>query len=258
MWTRNPAQCSCLSSFPLKETLRPLAVVVSPKFFHLISQSPRMFFLYLSILCVSSRSFSAALSVLVFNVPMVMLSFPRIFDDAPIACLTPPVLMYGGRRGPCDPGRRLIRYGMSAGFSHGDSRAKCNLTEPIPLQVEHVAVELVVEPFRPSGPSLRTMKTSALWCPVDTSYFTHNWETRGGREHLIASRTNPMDLPIALISFIFIFLLLFVVILMTIFILLHAFCLHCTALRATEQTLYYLVYYYYYHYYYYHLSLSTH
>ena len=30
------------------------------------------------------------LSVLVFPVPMVMLSLPRIFDDAPVACLTPP------------------------------------------------------------------------------------------------------------------------------------------------------------------------
>ena len=51
---------------------------------------PRMFHLYLSISCVSSWSFPAALSVLVFQVPMVMLSFPRIFDDAPVAHLTPP------------------------------------------------------------------------------------------------------------------------------------------------------------------------
>ena len=52
------------------------SVVVSPKFFHLISQSPRMFHLYLSILCVSSWSFPAALSVLVFHVPVMMLSLP--------------------------------------------------------------------------------------------------------------------------------------------------------------------------------------
>ncbi|WP_419648568.1 hypothetical protein, partial [Thiolapillus sp.] len=44
--------------------------------------------------------------------------------------------------------------------SHGESWAKYNLAEPIPLQVEHVAVEFV-EPFRPSGPCLRTMKISA-------------------------------------------------------------------------------------------------
>ena len=50
---------------------------------------------------------------------------------------------------------------MVAGFFHGDSRAKYNLTEPTPLQGEHVAFEFVVEPFRPSGPSIRTMKTSA-------------------------------------------------------------------------------------------------
>ena len=49
-----------------------------------------MFQLYLSILCVSSWSFIAALSVLTFHVPMVTLSLPRIFDDAPVAYLTPP------------------------------------------------------------------------------------------------------------------------------------------------------------------------
>ena len=35
---------------------------------------------------------------------------------------------------------------------HDDSMARYNLTEPIPLHVEHVAFEFVVEPFRPSGP----------------------------------------------------------------------------------------------------------
>ena len=39
---------------------------------------------------VSSPSFAATLSVLVFQVPMVMLSLPRIFDDVPVAHLTPP------------------------------------------------------------------------------------------------------------------------------------------------------------------------
>ena len=63
----------------------------------------------------------------------------------------------------------------------------------IPLQVEHVAVEFIVEPFRPSGPCLRTMKIYE--CHVDTSYFTHNWETRGGRE-----RIGPKDRPTALIT----------------------------------------------------------
>ena len=49
-----------------------------------------MLHLYLSISCVSSWSFPAVLSVLVFHVPMVVLSLPRIFDDAPVAYLTPP------------------------------------------------------------------------------------------------------------------------------------------------------------------------
>ena len=34
-------------------------------------------------------------------------------------------------------------------LSDGESRAKYNLVEPIPLQVEHVTVEFVMEPFRP-------------------------------------------------------------------------------------------------------------
>ncbi len=104
LWTRNPTPCSCLSSFPLKKTLCPSSVVVSPKFFHLISQSPRMFHLYLSISCVSSWSFPAALSVLVFQVPMVMLSLPRIFDGAPVAHLTPPSLCTAEGAVLVDPG----------------------------------------------------------------------------------------------------------------------------------------------------------
>ena len=75
---------------------------------------------------------------------------------------------------------------------HGESWAKYNLAEPIPLQVEHVAVEFG-EPFRPSGPCLRTMKTSAQRCRVGTSYFTRSWETREGRERL-PSRKGPKDL----------------------------------------------------------------
>ena len=73
-----------------KNTLCSSFGVVSRKFFLLISQSPGMFHPYLSISCVSSWSFPAALSVLVFHVPMVTLSLPRIFDDTLVACLTPP------------------------------------------------------------------------------------------------------------------------------------------------------------------------
>ena len=36
-----------------------------------------------------------------------------------------------------------------------------NLTEPIRLKVEHVAIVFIVEHFRPSGPCIRTMKIFA-------------------------------------------------------------------------------------------------
>ena len=48
-----------------------------------------MFHLYLFMSCVFSWSFPAVLSVIVFHVPMVMLSLPRIFDNAPVAYVTP-------------------------------------------------------------------------------------------------------------------------------------------------------------------------
>ena len=60
-----------------------------------------------------------------------------------------------------------------------------------------MAVEFIVELFRPSGPCFRTMKIYAQLCRVDTSYLTHNWETRGGRERLIPSSTGPKHLPTA-------------------------------------------------------------
>ena len=48
--------------------------------------------------------------------------------------------------------------------------------------------------FHPSGPSLRTMKTSIQWYSVDTSYFTHNLATCGGQEGLTPSSTGLEDL----------------------------------------------------------------
>ena len=150
LWIRNPKPCKCLSSFPLKKILCRSSVVVWLKFFHLISQSPRMFHLYLTF----SWSFPAALSVLVFQVPMVMLSLPRIFDYAPVACLTPPSWCTAEGAVLVDPfATDLVWYGCLLS-SRGKSLAKYNLTEPIPLQVEHVAVEFIVEPFRPSGSCL--------------------------------------------------------------------------------------------------------
>ena len=62
----------CLSSRPLKKSLWPSGVDVSPKFFQRTSQSPRMFHWYLFISCVSSSTFPAALSDLTFQVPIVM------------------------------------------------------------------------------------------------------------------------------------------------------------------------------------------
>ena len=86
-----------------------------------------------------------------------------------------------------------VWYGCSLS-SKGESWAKYNLAEPIPPQIEHVAVEFIVEPFRQSGPCLRTMKIFAQWCRVDTSYFTLKRETLGGRERL-PSRTGPRTCP---------------------------------------------------------------
>ena len=62
-----------------------------------------------------------------------------------------------------DPGgdrSGVVWYGCVLS-SHGESWAKYNLTEPIPLQVKYGAFEFIVEPFRPSGPCLCTMKISA-------------------------------------------------------------------------------------------------
>ena len=51
--------------------------LVSPKFFQRTSQSPRMFYRYLLISCVSFSTFPAALSDLTFQVPIVMLFLAR-------------------------------------------------------------------------------------------------------------------------------------------------------------------------------------
>ena len=158
---------ACLSAFPLKKTLCSSSIVTSPKFFHLISQNPRMFHLYLSFSFVSSWSFLAALSVLVFHVHMVMLPLLRIFDDAPVAYFTSPSWCTAEGAVLVDPGGdRPVWYGCLFS-SYDESRARYNLTEPIPQDggadpwVEHVAIELTMEPFRSSGPCLRSMKICA-------------------------------------------------------------------------------------------------
>ena len=51
---------------------------------------------------------------------------------------------------------QMIYHGMVACFQHnGESQARHNLTEPIPLQVEQVTIEFIVEPFCPSGLCLK-------------------------------------------------------------------------------------------------------
>ena len=80
-----PWQCS---QCPCEQEIQRHVRVYS-LFHYLISQSPRMFHLYPFISCTSSWSFPASLSVLVFHVPLVMLSLPWIFAASPVAHLTP-------------------------------------------------------------------------------------------------------------------------------------------------------------------------
>ena len=90
LWMRNPTQCSCLSSLPLKKSLWPSGIDVSPEFFQRTSQSPRMFHWYLFISCVSSSTFPAALSDLTFQVPIVMLFLARGDFSPSVTCFSPP------------------------------------------------------------------------------------------------------------------------------------------------------------------------
>ena len=95
---------------------------------------------------------------------MVMLSFPRIFDDAPVAYLTPPSWCTAETAvlvDPADDQSGMVWLLVFIIIVYGESRAKYNPTKPIPLQVEHVVVEFIEEPFRPSGPFLLIMKISA-------------------------------------------------------------------------------------------------
>ena len=84
-----------------------------------------MFNLYLSLSCVSSWSFPAAVSVLVFQVPMAMASLPRIFDDAPVVYLTPPSWYTAVGAVLVDPGGDRSGIGMITCFHHMVSRGKC-------------------------------------------------------------------------------------------------------------------------------------
>ena len=121
LWKRNPMPCLCLSSFPLKKTLCSSYVVLSPKFFHFISQRSGMFHLYLSISCVSQWSFPAVVSVHGYVVSAIYLWWctSSVLDNS--------ALVYGGRYGPCWPRWRPILYGVVTCFhqtvSHGKGTA---------------------------------------------------------------------------------------------------------------------------------------
>ena len=114
LWMRNPTVCSCLSSRPLKKSLWPSVVNVSPQFFFFFqctSQGPRMFHRYLFIACVSSSTFPVALRDLTFQVPIVMLFLARSDFGPSVAYFSPPswwpatggaVLVSGGYRAGMD------------------------------------------------------------------------------------------------------------------------------------------------------------
>ena len=87
-----------------------------------------------------------------------MLSLPRIFDDAPVAYLT---LRPAEGAVLVDPGGDRSGMVWLLVFITWRAAGKVQSDGDIPVQVEHVAVEFVMEPFRPSGPFLRTMKISA-------------------------------------------------------------------------------------------------
>ena len=88
----------------------------------------------------------------------------------------------------------LVWFGSWLSF-HGDSVARYSLMEPIPLQV-NMAIDFVLDLFYPSGCSLQTSRTTAMWCCVDKCS-SHKWEMPRGWEHFIPSHTAPKDLPTA-------------------------------------------------------------
>ena len=65
-------------------------VDVSPKFFQLTSQSPRMFYWYFFSSCVSFSAFPAALSDLTFQVLIVILFLARRDLGQSVAYFSPP------------------------------------------------------------------------------------------------------------------------------------------------------------------------
>ena len=160
------------------------------------SQSPKMFHLYLSISCVSSRSFPAALSVLLFHVLIVMLSLPQSFDGAPVACLTPlswctaegPVLV-----NPVGKWSGMVWLLVSLMVTQGQSKtwqspslSGSNMLSLSLMWNLFAHLALVFKLWR--HPPSDVVLTTAI-SPIK--------ETHAGQEHITPSCTGPKDLPTA-------------------------------------------------------------
>ena len=192
LWTWNPTPCFVSPLFHWRKPCVFLCCCFTKALPFHFTESKDVH-LYLSITCVSSWCFPAALSVLVFLVPMVM-SLPRIWDGALVACLTPPswctaegviLVNLGGKRSG------MIRLSVVMSWWLKGKRQP-DRVHPSPGRTCGHWVHHGTLP--PTGPSIWTMKRSAQWCFVHTSCFTKIWEMHGGQERLIPSRI-PLDQP---------------------------------------------------------------
>ena len=104
LWTRNPKPCSCLSSFPPKKTLGPSSVGVQGCS---ICTCPFL---------VLTPGVSLQLLVSLCSTTYGDVVSATNLRSCTSSILDTSVLVYGGRRGPCWPRWRPIRYGMVAGF----------------------------------------------------------------------------------------------------------------------------------------------
>ena len=96
-----------------KETLCPSSVAVSPVFFS-FHRVQECFICTCPFYVLAPGVSLTALIVLVFQAPMVMLSLPRIFDDAPVAHLTPSSWCTAEGAVLVNPDG--VRYGVVSGF----------------------------------------------------------------------------------------------------------------------------------------------
>ena len=125
--------------------------------------------------CLSSFSLKKTLcpsSVVVSpsNLQWCTSSIPDIF-----------VLVYGGRRGPCSPERWPIRYRMAASCHPWWVMGKVQLDGAHPSPGRWRDLWVHCRSLPPTWPLSSYMEIYTQSCRVDTSYFTHNWQTHGGR-----------------------------------------------------------------------------